>query len=92
MYLSLCPPESVPTMFRMSKILKKAEHLWSLAKHKMFGGFLEALANQGWSRAWSSQERLAELNLTEEMDKGCVDFNNNKVCNLYNTLTGQITF
>lgn len=45
MYLSLCAPESVPTMFRMSKILKKAEHPWSLAKHKILGGILEALTN-----------------------------------------------
>lgn len=37
------------------------------------------------------KERLAELNLTKEIDKACVVFNN-KVCNLYSTITGQITF
>lgn len=37
MYLFLCAPEPVPTMFRISKILKITEHL--------LGGFLEALTN-----------------------------------------------
>lgn len=57
----------------------------------MFGDVLEALTNQGWPRAWNSQERLAELNLTKEMDKACFDFSS-KVWNLYSTLTGQIAF
>lgn len=53
MYLSLCPLESVPTMFkdRMSKILKKAEHLWSSVKHKMLGGFFGSTDKPGVAKS-----------------------------------------
>lgn len=59
----------------MLKMLTKAEQLRSLAKRKMFGGFWEALTNQGWPRAGNSKEWLAELDLTKETGRASFGYN-----------------